>query len=329
MENRRGGTVTLVCGALLLLAALFSLGLGAVHLDLSAVWQGLSAGDTTAAGRIIWHVRLPRLLAAVLCGAGLAASGVIIQTVLANPLASPGILGVNAGAGLTVALWLVLVPGSFVLLPLAAFVGALITVLTVCGVARRAGLSRVTLILSGVAVSSLLTAGINTITTLAPDSLIGMRAFQLGGFAGVSLRALPSAGAVILCGILAALALASELDILGLGEETARSLGLHVQRYRYIFLILAAALAGAAVSFAGLISFVGLIVPHIARRFVSGSAALLSVSALGGAVFLILCDTAARTLFAPFELPVGILISFLGVPFVLWLLSRERRGRRA
>jgi iron complex transport system permease protein len=319
----------LSAGLVLMGLILLSLRLGAVRLDpFKALWQLTQGGDMPADSRILLYVRLPRMAAAVLCGGGLAISGCIIQTVLNNPLAAPSVIGVNAGAGLFTVLWAVLLPDRVGFLSAAAFLGALLTVLLVYGIASKAGASRLTLILSGVAISSLMSAGINTVTTLYPDALSGMHSFQIGGFAGVNVKVLLPAAAVILLGMLAVFMLTGELDILGLGEETARSLGLNVPAYRFIFLILAAALCGAAVSFSGLIGFVGLIVPHMARMLVRDSQRTwLGLSALVGASFLLLCDTFARTAFAPFELPVGILIAFLGVPFFLWLLFREKRRR--
>ncbi|WP_195201188.1 FecCD family ABC transporter permease [Faecalispora jeddahensis] len=327
-SSRRSTLAIFACAVSLLLAALLALSLGAVRLSLTELFYGLKEIDSPA-GRILLHVRVPRLLAAALAGAGLSVSGVLIQTVLQNPLASPGIIGVNAGAGLSVALCMALLPGVVLVLPFAAFLGALASVLLVYGIARRAGASRITLVLSGVALSSLMTAGINTLVTLFPDIMTGLRDFQNGGFEGVSTGILRPAGLVILFGLLVSLLFAGELDVLGLGEITASSLGLPVRFYRFLFLALAAALAGAAVSFAGLLGFVGLIVPHMARFLLKGSGkrSFLLLSALLGAAFLILCDTAARTAFAPFELPVGILVAYLGVPFFLWLLFRERRKR--
>ena len=328
-SSKRNIFVVLVCTVGLLLAALLALSLGAVHFSLPELLYGLKEGDSSTAGRILLHVRLPRLLAAALAGTGLSVSGVLIQTVLQNPLASPGIIGVNAGAGLSVALCMALLPGMILILPFAAFLGALAAVLLVYGVARRAGASRITLVLSGVAISSLMTAGINTLATLYPDIMSGLRDFQSGGFAGVSIGVLIPSGVVTLFGLLVSFLFAGELDVLSLGESTASSLGLPVRFYRFLFLTLAAALAGAAVSFAGLLGFVGLIVPHMARLVLRGSGkrVFIALSALMGATFLILCDTAARMIFAPFELPVGILIAYLGVPFFLWLLFRERRQR--
>ncbi|MDR0570709.1 MAG: iron ABC transporter permease [Clostridiales Family XIII bacterium] len=314
--------------AFLLLSVLLALRLGAENLATGELLRGLAGADSVG-GRILRHVRLPRALATVLAGAGFSVSGVLIQSVLQNPLAGPGVIGVNAGAGLLTAAAMAFLPGSAPILAGAAFLGALLTVLLVFGLARRAGASKLTVVLSGVAVGSLMTAGVQSLATLYPHILVGMRDFQIGGFSGVSMKALLPAGALILAGLALSLRFAGELEVLGLGDETARALGLAARRWRFFFLVLASALAGASVSFAGLIGFVGLITPHAARLLFPGAGkrVLLSASGLMGAAFLTLCDAAARTAFAPFELPVGILVSFMGAPFFLWLIYRERRRR--
>ena len=164
-------------------------------------------------------------------------------------------------------------------------------------------------------------------TTLFPDVLVGSLSFRVGGVAGLTLERLAFPAVYIGVGLLAALLLSHDMDVLSLGDETARSLGLRVQATRFLLLGTAAALAGAAVSFAGLLGFVGLIVPHAARFLVGGEARrLLPTSILLGAAFLTLCDVAARLLFAPYELPVGIVMSFLGCPFFLYLLIRRKGG---
>jgi iron complex transport system permease protein len=329
--NRSQGVIVIVTAVFVLAAAaLVSLCVGAAGIPLADIGSALFAPDSVI-GRIIWVVRVPRLLAAILAGAGLSVSGVILQTVLSNPLAAPGVIGVNAGAGLLTTLCAALIPGAVSIFPAAAFAGAMISVLLVYGIAHKTGASRLTLILSGVAVSALMTAGTNTLLTLYPHLLSGIHDFQNGGFSGVSLRLIARPGVAILTGLLLTFGFSGELEILGLGEDTARSLGLKVRLWRVVFLILAAALAGCAVSFAGLIGFVGLIAPHMSRLLLRGSGkrAHIVLSALIGAILLVVCDTLSRTLFAPYELPVGILISFLGAPFFLWLIYRERRKRRA
>lgn len=311
------------------LASMASLAFGAARIPVREVAAALLGRAGSAQTAIVLYARLPRTCAALLAGAALACAGVIIQRVLHNPLAAPNVIGVNAGAGLAAALCCAAAPGAVRLVPLAAFAGALAGVLLVLLVAERAGAARTTLVLAGVALSSLFSAGIDAVVTLVPEVLNGVADFRVGGFAGVTMARLRPAAGVIAVGIAAALSLARQMDLLALGGDTARSLGLPVRRVRFALLALAAALAGAAVSFAGLLGFVGLIVPHAMRRLVGeDSLPLLLASALGGGFFVTACDLLARVLFAPFELPVGVVLAFAGAPFFLWLLRRQRGGRR-
>ncbi|MGM9537949.1 MAG: FecCD family ABC transporter permease [Candidatus Onthomonas sp.] len=318
----------LLC-ALTLGAAVLSLWIGSVSLSPAEVISALTGQDTgSVAARIVLYTRLPRTCAALLAGAALAVSGCVIQTVLSNPLASPGIIGVNSGAGLAVALVCAVAPLAQQWTPLVAFLGALAGILLVLGLAERTSASRITVVLAGVAVSNLFSAGIDAVVTLVPDALNGVSDFRIGGFSGVTMAQLAPAAALILVSLALVLSLSHQLDILALGGDTAQSLGLSVRPVRFLLLLLAAALAGAAVSFSGLISFVGLIVPHTMRRLVGeDSLPLLLSSALGGAFFVTACDLLARVLFAPYELPVGIILAFAGAPFFLWLLFRQRGGR--
>lgn len=175
--------------------------------------------------------------------------------------------------------------------------------------------------------NSILTAGSNTITLLAPDSLAGASSFMMGGFSGVTLAAIGRSGWYLAVGTALALFLSVELNVLQLGEESAASLGLHVGRVRFMAILAAALLAGAAVSFSGLLGFVGLLVPHMVRRLVGSDNRWLLPAALLGGSFVLVCDMLARVLFAPFELPVGIVMSLLGGPFFLYLLLRRKGGR--
>ena len=202
------------------------------------------------------------------------------------------------------------------------------TALFIYALAAKAGLSRTTLILAGIAVSSMMTAGSNALTLLYPDTAVGAAAFMLGGFSGVTLASVRAAGWSLAAGAVLAAGLAAELDVLRLGEESAAGLGLHVGRTRFLAVLAAALLAGAAVSFSGLLGFVGLLVPHMARRLVGGDNRwLLPAAFLLGGSFVLLCDVAARLVFAPFELPVGIVMSLLGGPFFLHLLLHRKKGR--
>lgn len=297
---------------ILLLAAGLSLGLGAASLT----------------PVIFRFVRLPRTLACLLSGAALAVSGGVIQGVLGNKLASPSIIGVNAGAGLAVTVCCAAGQLSGWAIAGSAFLGALISVLLIVFAAEKAGASRTTVILGGIAVNALLNALSEAVVTLVPEAGMMAGDFRVGGFGAVSHVRLIPAGILICVALVGVYSLRHELDVLTLGEETAQSLGLPVRTVRTLLLLLAAMLAGAAVSFAGLLGFIGLIIPHAMRRVVgSENRVLLPMCALGGGAFVTLCDTVARVAFAPFELPVGILLSAIGGPFFLVLLMKRKGGR--
>lgn len=313
--------------ALVLAVSLLNLCLGAEKVPPAEVLRALTGGGSgTTAFRIVRYVRLPRLCACLLAGGALAASGAIIQGVLSNALAAPSTIGVNAGAGLTVALCCAIAPTAVKLVPLAAMAGAFLGVMTVLLIARRTGASKITLVLAGVAVSSIFSAGIDAVVTFVPEALNGYSDFRIGGFSGVSMaRLLPALWPALLSFALS-LSLHNEMDVLLLGREQAQSLGLPAERLRIVLLGLAAVLAGSAVSVGGLVGFVGLIVPHIMRRLVGeASGPLLVSSVLGGAALLGGCDLLGRMLFAPYEIPVGIVMALAGGPFFIWLL--QRRGR--
>lgn len=314
----------IILALLLIAAALFSMCLGASGASLWGGLRDLMTGNDTAAARIILYVRLPRLVAAIMSGAALSCSGVIIQGVLGNPLAGPNVIGVNAGAGFMTLLAAALaVPAS--LLPMAAFVGALIAVGVIMLIANSMGASKLTVVLAGVALSSIISAGSDLITTIDPDAALGMSTFMIGGFSGVTVEKLRAAACYIVPALIAALITCSELDVLAMGDEAARSVGLRVRLVRTLQLVIAAVLAGAAVSFSGLLGFVGLIVPHAMRRIVGGEhRRLMPLSIIAGALLVTVCDTVARTAFAPYELPVGIILSLIGGPFFLFLLMRGK-----
>ena len=313
---------------LCLLAALLSLCLGAARLSPAEVVQAILSGPQDMAGYIFWYVRLPRTLACLLAGGALAVSGAVIQGVLHNNLASPSIIGVNAGAGLAVTLCCALGALSGWAIAGSAFLGAMGSVLLIVFTAEKTGASRTTVILGGVAVNAFLNALSEAVTTLIPEAGMLAGDFRVGGFGSVSYPRLIPAGALIRLALTAVYTLHNELDVLALGDEMARGLGMNVRKIRTLLLILAAMLAGSAVSFAGLLGFVGLIVPHAARKILgSESRFLLPLCAAGGAAFVTACDTAARIVFSPYELPVGILLSVLGGPFFLGLLLKRKGGR--
>lgn len=312
----------------LALSVLLSLCLGAAKLSLKdladAVMHGTESG---AAGRIFWYARFPRTLAAVLSGAALAVSGAVIQNVLTNQLASPGTIGVNAGAGLAVTVCCALGILSGWAIAGAAFFGALTAVFLVTWTAKKIGASRTTVILGGVAINSFLNAASEAVSTLIPEAGVMSADFRMGGFSSVSYFRLIPAGVLIVLGLAVMFTLCNELDVMALGEDTAQGLGLPVKKMRFLFLGTSALLSGAAVSFSGLLGFVGLIVPHLGRRIMGAEARrLLPFCAVFGAAFVTFCDLIARLVFAPYEIAVGILMAFIGGPFFIFLLIRRKGG---
>ena len=275
---------------------------------------------------ILYQVRLPRVFAALFSGAALSVSGYILQNILNNAVASPGLLGINNGAGLFVLLSALIFPYQAGVKCLMAFLGAFLVTLIVCLLAAGAGISKTSVILSGVAISAVCVSVIDVIISLNPEIVADKVAFQLGGFSGVPITSVRIAVPVILLGLLVALVLAPGMDILGLGDDTAGGLGLNVRLYRIGFVLCASFLAGAAVSMSGLIGFVGLMVPNLIRMIYRGkSRGGILLCILNGAAFLLFCDTLSRLLVFPYELPCGLLLSVIGAPFLIWLLIKKRK----
>ncbi len=288
----------------------------------------LYQGDGYAA---LVYVRFPRVVLAAVVGALLAVSGTAMQGVFRNPLADPGLIGVTAGAGFGAALWIVLI-GSGALeiwgTPAAAFVCGMAVVAAVWKAAETEGQSHImTLLLAGIALNSVAGAGIGLMTFLADDEQLRSLTFWLlGGFGGATwtaaLVALPAAAV----GLFMLLRLAPQLNAFALGESDAYHLGVHVESLKRRAMVGAALSVGAAVSIAGGIGFVGLVVPHLLRLLGGADHRyVLPGSALGGASLLVLADLASRTVVLPAELPVGVVTSLFGGPFFLWLLIRYKR----
>lgn len=275
---------------------------------------------------IILYVRLPRVIGAVVTGAGLAMAGAIIQVVLHNPLAGPSIIGVNAGAEFAVVFSSLFLPKMFGLYPVFAFLGAFLTVMLVFGIGKRAGASKLTIVLAGVAVNSLLKGFTDGLYSISETTLISGNAFKMGGLSSINIQVLKWASIIIGVSIFIMILLSRELEIFSLGDEMAKTLGLSVKLYRFLFLILAAAMAGASVSLAGILGFVGLMSPHIVRIFFGTEDIYYLIgSALVGSILLLFCDLLARNIFTPYEISVGIVLSVIGAPFFLWMLLGKRR----
>ncbi|MGN1319968.1 MAG: FecCD family ABC transporter permease [Acutalibacteraceae bacterium] len=326
-NNKKIKSLYAVGFLLLIIAALTGITLGGTPLHISEIVSAFQNGFSSAGGKIFLFVRLPRTAASLICGAALAVSGAVIQGVLANRLASPSIIGVNSGAGMAVTLCTAFGIYGGLRLSLFAFLGAFVTVMAVSLLARRIGASRGTLILLGVAVNSFLNAVSDTVVTFIPEVGVMSNDFKVGEFSAVTYSKLLPSSIFIAVSLVILFTLTNELDVLTLGEDNAKALGMNTSIIRTVFLMLAAVLAGCAVSIAGLLSFVGLIIPHAVRRLAGSKASrLLPLSAIFGAAFVCLCDTAARTLFSPYEIPVGIIMAFLGAPFFVFILIKGKGG---
>lgn len=325
---RRGGPYALLA-MLLLLAGLAGVVVGPAGIGIAGALDALRGSEVDPVTRaIVLELRLPRVVGAALVGASLAVSGAVFQALLRNPLAEPYLLGVSSGAALGAVG--AIVSGVAGLgapaLPLAALVGGLLAIFVVFSVASVAGRfdTRV-LILAGVVVSAFFGACITLVLSLAPAERLRSAFFwTLGSLSGFSW---PAVGVLAAYGIPAALgawALGRNLDALALGEEAAAAVGTDVERVKRIAYLLASLLAAATVSVAGVIGFVGLVVPHAVRLlWGSGHRRLVPLAFLAGAAFLVVVDTAARTIAGPVEVPVGVVTAFLGVPFFLVLLRRR------
>ncbi|MFI2289885.1 FecCD family ABC transporter permease [Streptomyces niveus] len=337
--QRRGATWLLTAALLgvLLLLALLSAGLGAYDIPLgdvlSSVQHRIGLGGAAlerVPESVLWNVRLPRVVLTLLVGASLGCAGALMQGVFGNPLAEPGVIGISAGAAVgavaSIALGLSFL-GNWTV-TVCAFVSGLLTVLLVYAMSRSGGRTEVvTLILTGIAVNAFAGALIGLSIFFADNAQISQITFwQLGSLAQATwpkvLAVLPCA----LLGLAVAPFYARKLDLLALGERPARHLGVDVERLRVVLVLVVALLTAAAVAVAGIITFVGLLVPHLLRMANGpGHRFLVPGSALGGALVLVAGDLAARTVAAPAELPLGVLTALFGSPFFFWLLRRTRR----
>ena len=324
----------LALGAALVASIVVAITLGPAEITPVDVWSSvlhhLGVGESPLSALrdgIVWQLRLPRVLTAAAVGAGLALSGAVMQAITRNPLADPYLLGLSAGASLGAVSVLVL--GATLLIAPAAFIGALAALLATLLIARASGpLSPSRTVLAGVAVSAFAAALTSFVIfwTATNDSYREILAWLLGSLAGARWPAVAIAvGAIVVVGIPLTLS-GRTLDAFAFGDTAAAALGVHVERTRWILLVATALLTGAMVSVSGSIGFIGLVLPH-AVRLVVGTAnrAVLPLSALLGAIVLVWADTAARTVFDPRELPVGIVTAIVGAPlFALLLLRRVR-----
>ena len=335
MEERRrlrytACFISLLIGMFILLVA--NVMVGSARLSIPQVLSILftKTGDNAA---IIWKVRMPRLLAAAILGGALSVSGFLLQTFFANPIAGPFVLGISSSAKLVVALTMIwtlsrgVAVGSVVLIA-AAFVGAMLSMGAVLLVSNRLH-SMALLIVCGVMIGYICSAITDIVVTFASDSnIVNLHNWSLGSFSGKDWGDVTVLSIVVFLALAGAFLLSKPMGAYQLGESYARSMGVNVKRFRVELILLTGVLSACVTAFAGPISFVGIAVPHLSRRLFNTSRPIIMIPAcfLGGAVFCLLCDLIARTLFAPTELSISSVTAVFGVPVVIWMLL-HRQGR--
>lgn len=316
-------TVLVIITCFLFIGFIYGNVKGTLNVSVERIFDVIFNDDKSPERMVIWNIRLPRMILAGLVGVNLALAGAILQGVMNNPLADPSIIGISSGAGLFAIFILVVLPQYQALVPLAAFMGAMGAAVIIYGLAWKGGIQPMRIILAGVAVSALFGAGISATLVFFSDRVHGALTFMNGS---LSARSWPEVWTILpytAAGIILVNLFSEKLNILVLGDDVARGLGLNVELTRLGFTALAALLAASAVSVVGLLGFVGLIVPHSIRLLIGNDYKyMFPGSALLGATLVIFSDTFARTVLSPTEIPVGIVMAVIGAPFFLYLLRK-------
>lgn len=326
MTARKNTLLLFVFSGVVLLVALLSMGIGAIYIPPDQIFQFM-LGEPSSLTFMLENYRLPRAVLAILAGAGFAISGVILQGMIRNPLASPDVVGVTKGAGLFAVIVIILFPtASLVVLPIVAFLGALAVAIALIYFAKKSGATPTTFALVGMGVGAICQALTEFIMVKYPlqanDSLVWLAGSLWGKGWDEVYGLLPW----LLVFIPVSLALHRKLDIISLDEGSSTGLGLNVERTRYLLLLLAVALAGACVAAVGSIGFVGLIAPHMARKlFGHQHRFLMPGAAVLGALILLIADALGRGLNPPVEIPAGIVTAIIGVPYFLYLVRQEKQ----
>ena len=328
----------MLCFAALVLLGLclvlLNLAVGSTEIHLQELGGALFAGQRDSmAARILWNIRMPRLLAAALLGGALSVAGFLLQTFFSNPIAGPFVLGISSGAKLTVALTMIFCLGHGMLLSAsgmiaAAFLGSLAAMgFILIAAGRLKGMAR--LIICGVMIGYICSAVTDFVVTFADDSnIVNLHYWSMGSFSGIGWGELRTAALAVGAALICAFFLSKPMEAYQLGEAYAKSMGVNVRRFRVALILLSSVLSACVTAFAGPISFVGIAVPQLMKSFFRTAKPILMIPAcfLGGAGFCLLCDVIARTLFAPTELSISSVTAIFGAPVVIWILIRH--GRR-
>ncbi len=319
-------TVLAVMACICIVSTLVCVSTGSVKYTVFQVAEAFFNNEAEA-WLLVWNVRLPRILCGGMVGICLSLSGCILQGVMRNHLASPSTIGVTSGASFLAYITLVLFPQYYRLLPIGSIFGSLITTLLIYSLAYEKGVSPVKMILSGTAVSAVFGAFNDVIRSFFSERMVNAAGFLMGSLNGATWGDLELIFPYMAAGIIVCFFLPSKMNILMLGDEMSNSLGLRTERFRLFLIVISSLLAGSSVAVAGLISFVGLIVPHIARLIIgSDYKYLFPASIFLGYSFVVICDTVGRVILPVGELSVSIILSFIGAPFFLYLLRKKDRS---
>jgi iron complex transport system permease protein len=326
IRTTRSKTIVIITFMLALVAAIIAIGLGSVSIAVSDILTTLFRSSGNAMNEtIIWDIRLPRVLLAMIIGANIAISGALLQAVMGNPLADPGLTGVTSGAAACVLVIMLAAPEYTQYIPLAAFVGGLVVATIVYSLAwRRNGISPITIILAGVAVNALCGGVIGYLSIMYSDRLPAAVQWLNGSLAAKGNNALHMVYPYAIVGWILSIFAIRKANIIRLGDQVASNLGENVNRIRILLSLLAVFLAAISVAAIGMIGFVGLIVPHMARLLVGSDYKYMLPMSMGlGALVLLIADTGGRTLFSPLDIPAGILMAVIGAPYFLYLMRRR------
>lgn len=326
LENNKKLLYILVSILVLATIVLYSMKTGSIEISFNELIKGLMSNDNSGNIGIIKEIRLPRVLSAVLIGASLGVAGTLLQAVMKNPLAYPGITGISSGASLVAIIIMVFFPELNEFKPVVSFIGGSVAGIMVYLIAYDKGFSPIRIVLAGVAINALLTSMASIVTMFNGGVQNSIDTWLSGSLATVTRSDVDILLICTILGIGSALMTGKTCNLLALGDKTSKSLGVDTTKQTIIISAIAIFLASTSTGVGGVISFVGLIVPHIAR-FIIGSnhKYLIPFSAILGSVLLVLADTLGRNLFKPYEIPVGLVMSVIGAPFFIYLLKRRKR----
>ncbi|MBS5933125.1 MAG: iron ABC transporter permease [Clostridiales bacterium] len=322
---KRRGSAFLIISTLLVIMIVVAISVGSVSVPLDQVIDSILNG-TRGSGGIIRDIRIPRVIMGVLVGANLAVAGVLLQGVMGNPLADPGITGISSGASVVVMLVMLYFPGASASIPFYGFIGSMVACMLIYLLAWKNGISAIRIILAGVAVNAMLGGVTSMISILNSENLTGVLSWLNGNLGKKGWSEVRMLVIYTVIGLALTIPLSKSCNLLALGDKNAKSLGYSPNVLRILISIVAVFLAGISTAYVGVIGFIGLVVPHIARMIMgTDHKVLIPFSALLGATMLLLADTLGRTITAPYEIPVGIVMTIIGGPFFLYLLRKDQR----